>query len=573
MDGVIIREVLIVLVVATLVSCATVAGLRLVFGQSILSRLMVWTSFQVVVTVTLGYAVGRIGLTPQTLGIGTVLAFSACLGTIIGIFKQVTQPVRKLVAVAELLSVGDLTACSDYDAKDEIGRLAAAMRRTVTYQQEMAAVARRTGEGDLTVEVAPKSERDVLGSALAQMVGALRVTVERIETGCADLYQLSGCISTTSSQAGAATEHISTSIRGVARGNQEQSESVQGGSTSVGELVRAIEEIAAGAQLQARSIGEASVAIGKLGEEISQVSSFSTKVSTATTRAQVAATSGAESVQKTVEGMQSIKTSTGLVASSIQELGRYSDQIGSIVETIDDIAEQTNLLALNAAIEAARAGEQGRGFAVVADEVRKLAERSSSSTREIAELIGQVQRGTREAVAAMDQGVKEIESGSQLAETAGDSIKKVMDIVQAAANQTERISRAIGRMEGSSQQVMQVMGSVSTVVEQSTAATQEMAASSQQVSGAIERIAAVSEETSASAEEVSASTQEMNVHLNEMVDQARRLSEVAEELRSATGHFNLGRGVDRAMGARRVGRSAGSPKPDWPGSVAAAASA
>ena len=112
--------------------------------------------------------------------------------------------------------------------------------------------------------------------------------------------------------------------------------------------------------------------------------------------------------------MERIKLTVEQASIKVTELGAKSDQIGAIVETIDDIAEQTNLLALNAAIEAARAGEQGKGFAVVADEVRKLAERSSRATKEIAALIGEVQPGTEEAVKAMTAGAAEVEHGSEL---------------------------------------------------------------------------------------------------------------------------------------------------------------
>ncbi len=188
--------------------------------------------------------------------------------------------------------------------------------------------------------------------------------------------------------------------------------------------------------------------------------------------------------------------------------------------------------------------------------VRKLAERSSKSTKEIAELIELVQKGTREAVAAMDQGVREIESGSQLAAAAGDSIKKVMDIVQAAANQTERISQAIGR-----KQVTREMDSVSAIVEQSTAATQEMAASSQQVGEVMEKIAAVSEETTASVEEVSASAQEMNARVEEVSSHARELAKVAGELRSAVGYFKVGKAGAPVMRRRAE---------DWTGGAAGA---
>ncbi|HEX2987225.1 MAG TPA: methyl-accepting chemotaxis protein, partial [Chloroflexota bacterium] len=232
--------------------------------------------------------------------------------------------------------------------------------------------------------------------------------------------------------------------------------------------------------------------------------------------------------------------------------------IGVIVETIDDIAEQTNLLALNAAIEAARAGEHGKGFAVVADEVRKLAERSSRSTKDIAALIAEVQKGTSEAVAAVERESKEVEAGSRLAEEAGEALDRTLASVKVAADQASHIASAVLEMETISRQVVALMDSVSAVVAQSAAATEEMAASSQEVEGAMKKMASVSEEASASAKEVTASSQEMGAQVASIADQAQDLARMAEELRTAVSQFKTedgGSGSTEVVSRRR--------KSDW----------
>ncbi|MHB1162619.1 MAG: methyl-accepting chemotaxis protein, partial [Chloroflexota bacterium] len=224
----------------------------------------------------------------------------------------------------------------------------------------------------------------------------------------------------------------------------------------------------------------------------------------------------------------------GTAAAKVQELDKFSGQIGSIVEAIDDIAEQTNLLALNAAIEAARAGEHGRGFAVVADEVRKLAERSSRETKQIGDLIAQVQRGTHEAVSAMEQGSREVETGAQLAEEAGEALKNILTAVQVANQQTMQIASAASQMESASQEVVGLMDSVSAIVEESTAATEEMAASTEEMSAQVEEIVAQAQSLAAMAEELQAAVAQFKVGEEDGVTMRRRQSDWGNQKGSGT---------------------------------------
>src|SRR6202008_3207748 len=155
---------------------------------------------------------------------------------------------------------------------------------------------------------------------------------------------------------------------------------------------------------------------------------------------------GLQAVRETTAAMAAIQVGVGQAASKVRELGTLGQKIGAVVETIDDIADQTNLLALNAAIEAARAGEHGRGFAVVADEVRKLAERSGRETKQIAELIAQVPTTTNEAAAAMDSGAAKVELGSEKAGQAGQALDEILTSVQDTVRQVGEIATSSQQM-------------------------------------------------------------------------------------------------------------------------------
>jgi methyl-accepting chemotaxis protein len=206
---------------------------------------------------------------------------------------------------------------------------------------------------------------------------------------------------------------------------------------------------------------------------------------------------GGKTVESSLQKMRAIAASVRATANKVQELGKGSDQIGEIISVIDDIADQTNLLALNAAIEAARAGEQGRGFAVVADEVRKLAERTSKATKEIAQMIQRIQVETRSAVEAMREGTRQVEEGVDSTAEAG---KALADIIRTAEQAGQMISQIAG-----------------AAAEQSTA-TDEASAN-------IEKIAQVTRET--------ATGTRQSVHA------CRELTTLALELQHLAGQFKL----------------------------------
>ena len=487
----------------------------------------------------------------DTLGLGFgAIGFLSLLVFWIASHYVLSKPLNSLVRTSEALAVGDVQQRIDVTSNDEIGRLAASQSRVIDYMREMSGVAAKVADGNLAVEVRPLSEKDAFGNAFSQLVERQRDLIGKVKLVAANVSEASRQLTKASEQTAQATQQIATTIQQVARGTAEQSSSLQQTANSVEQLSGAIGQIAAGSQEQAEGVNEATGIVKRVSGAIAEVSSNARVGMEAWQNTASSAAEGARMTHETVAGMDKVKRAMDLVSVRVTDLGERSGEIGKIVATIDDIASQTNLLALNAAIEAARAGEQGRGFAVVADEVRKLAERSSMATKEIASIVDGIRTGVAEAVSAMQQGSKDVEVGYKLATDAGGALDNILDRSRSVAKQVERISMAAQDLESLSSGMVEAIDRINRIVEQNAAATEQMTQSSGVVSKSVEATAGVAEENSAASQEVSASVEEMSAQVQETLAAAQSLADMSEEMERAVAAFNVGADVN---GLRRRG--------------------
>jgi len=259
-------------------------------------------------------------------------------------------------------------------------------------------------------------------------------------------------------------------------------------SSSVNELHSTAEKIATGAEEVAAQAGTVATAGEEMSATACDIARNCLMAAEGAQRASQAASDGGMVVGRTVAVMGQIAQKVQESARTVESLGQRSDQIGAIIGTIEDIADQTNLLALNAAIEAARAGEQGRGFAVVADEVRALAERTTRATKEIGEMIKAIQRETKGAVAAMEQGVQQVEAGTEEAAKSGQALQDILQQVNDVAMQVNQIATAAEEQTATTSEISSNMQQITEVVQQTSQGAHESATVAAKLSGNAEEL-------------------------------------------------------------------------------------
>lgn len=358
-------------------------------------------------------------------------------------------------------------------------------RNTVRPLEKLIFAAEQVARGDMThrIDIHGVTEINKLTGAFNTMITALGTLVKKTSATAQTVTAASEELAASSGEVGKAAEEVAITIQNVAEGANKQVNLADNSAQTIKQMV----------------------------EAIANTSKAAHAVAAASEQSEKAAENGSEQIGMAVVKMNQIQQDVSQATSKIHALGDKSRQIGQIVDVITGIAGQTNLLALNAAIEAARAGEQGRGFAVVADEVRKLAEQSEAAAREIATIIQAIQNETVETVSAIDKGGREVAVGVQVVESSGAAFKEIYDAVK---NVREEVIRIVSL-------------------------TDEQQRRSVQVEEAVHGIADAARLNAASAEQVAAASQEQNASVQEIAAASAGLAQMATELQQAVLKFRM----------------------------------
>lgn len=336
----------------------------------------------------------------------------------------------------------------------------------------------QAGEGDLTVRgsIVREDEIGVLTEECNHLIGSLAEIAANVRRSSESVTNAATQLSASSEEINSSSMEISSSVQQIAHGAELQSRKVEETSSAMESITRTVREVARRAEEASKTSEEAAKA-ALLGEQATD-----------------------EAITKIAEVRQAIET----LAKSVEVLGTRSSEIGAIVDVITSIADQTNLLSLNAAIEAARAGESGRGFSVVAEEVRKLAEGSGKAAEQIGELIKDVQAETAKALKYMEIGTTEVVTGTEVVGRSGEALRQITEAVTRTATLAEEIAAGMADQTQRTTDVDRAMHDIAAVVEEN---------------------AASAEETAAAAEQQTACMQEISSSAQELADMARRLED------------------------------------------------
>lgn len=461
--------------------------------------------------------------------------------------KMIVVPVSETVDVASNIASGDLSRSVRVQSVDELGMLGRGLNRMIIGLKGMIGNIREADRKteDLRLEVRGISSKISSGSRVqAESVEEAASSVNEMHFSLKEIGGTVTELSKTSEQTSSSVIEIAASIDEVARTMMELSASIEDTSAAITEMSAAVHQIADNVEALSSVAVETASSAAEISASVREVESNAVdSLSLAEAVAADAQQLGMQSIEKTIAGMCRIAESTSKTAGAVNRLGERAENIGSILTVIEDITDQTGLLALNAAILAAQAGEQGKGFAVVATEIRALANRTAASTQKISTLITSVQEESREAVEVMREEVVMVEEGVRLATDAGEALKKILTRADLSRDMSRSISRAAGEQARGIRQVSDAVDKINEMTHQIARATAEQKIGGDQIMKAAEKMRELTRFVKTASGEQAQGSKDITIAVEQMTGKIRMMHRATEEVQ--TGSDLIVKAIDR----------------------------
>ena len=491
---------------------------------------------------TVGYALvvladARVREVKRSVQLLLIYAFFGGLALFLGVIYVISRqfiirPLTAMMLAAKKISDCDLTNRLDIMSEDELGQLGESLNRTSEnlrltlsrvkgVSEGIAGVIEQlSGSGEVVSKGAATTAQSVdeTSTSMEEMIASLKGIAENVEVLAQSAEESSSSIL----EMAATNDEVAENIQALAASVEETTSAIEQMTYSIKQVAKNIEDLSATAEETSSSMNEMDISIGQVEMNANETAKLSELVSQD-------ADTGVVALQKTIDGIDKIKESSKQAALVIESLGRKIGTIGNILNVIDDVAEQTNLLALNAAIIAAQAGEHGKGFAVVADEIKDLAERTGASTKEISTLIKSVQDESKNAVYAMEKGVKNVEEGVRLGGEAEGALKKISDSSNKATQMVKAIARATVEQARGSKQVTNAINRIAETVQQIASATGEQARGSEQIMKSAEKMKAITKHVERSSQEQARGSKQITRSIENISEMVNHLNRAQKE--------------------------------------------
>jgi len=445
--------------------------------------------------------------------------------------RDITGPIRELRGMAAQMAQGNFEAAPRIFSDDEIGKLAASFGETRTNLSRL--LGRVGGSGSTItdgVRVITGGTESLLVRARdqAQLTFNSTTSLDAVRSGIRSVLAAAATVTELTEDASSRALELQASAEQVARSTDHLFQSVEKTSSSTAEMDASMREMSNRTDVLA-SIGDEVLSfVTEMESTVRELRDVAQSTAGISRQASEDATAGGESVRRMTEGIDLSRDLTNSTAETIDDLQRSVGQISQIVTVIDEITNRTNLLALNAAIIAAQAGEQGLGFGVVADEIRELAERTRGSTREIGSIVRAVQKGSRDAVQKVREGVERVEANVELAADATSSLNKIVGGAAKSYDMANRISRALDEQAAASRHLHEVTSRMSDHIAEINRATREQARGTELLAGEAERVREIAAQVKGAAGEQSQAGRGITAALEKIAEDARAMRDRLE---------------------------------------------